>query len=156
MRDRLDDLGDLGRVGHAGDAAGGADVGGNALERHDGDGTGVLGDLGLLGGDDVHDDAALEHLGQAGLDAKRADLLGVVCHAANDSFLTRSHERGWRVTMGLYRWPCSAKQAPRRCAMRRVETRSERLLQRDVGGGHEHLDPGVAGRELDGLAVRRP
>ena len=26
-----------------------ADVGGNALERHDGDGTGVFGDAGLLG-----------------------------------------------------------------------------------------------------------
>ena len=28
-------------------------------------GAGVLGDLGLLGVDDVHDDAALQHLGQA-------------------------------------------------------------------------------------------
>ena len=63
------------RVGHAGDAAGRADVGRNALERHDGDGAGVLGDLGLLGVDDVHDDAALEHLGQAGLDAQRAHFL---------------------------------------------------------------------------------
>ena len=34
-------------------------------------GPGVLGDLRLLGVDDVHDDAALEHLGQAGLDAER-------------------------------------------------------------------------------------
>ena len=53
------------RVGHARDAAGGADVGRDALERHDGDGAGLLGDLGLLGRDDVHDDAALEHLGEA-------------------------------------------------------------------------------------------
>ena len=50
---------------HAGDAAGRADVGRDALERHDGDGAGILGDLGLLGRDDVHDDAALEHLGEA-------------------------------------------------------------------------------------------
>ena len=46
-----------------------ADVGGHPLERHDGDGAGVLGDLRLLGGDDVHDDAALELLGHAALDA---------------------------------------------------------------------------------------
>ena len=50
-RDRhgLLDLADLVRVGHARDAAFGADVGGDALERHDGDGAGVLGDPGLLG-----------------------------------------------------------------------------------------------------------
>ena len=34
------------------------------------DGAGVLGDLGLLGRDHVHDHAALEHLGKAGLDAE--------------------------------------------------------------------------------------
>ena len=35
------------------------------------DGAGVLGDLRLLGVDDVHDDAALQHLGQPGLDSER-------------------------------------------------------------------------------------
>ena len=78
------------RVAHPGDAALGADVGGHALERHHGDGAGVLGDLGLLGGDDVHDHAALEHLGHPALDAggagarwgclvcsSRCDLLGL-------------------------------------------------------------------------------
>ncbi len=60
------------------DAALGADVGRDALERHDGDGAGVLGDLRLLGRDDVHDDAALEHLGHAALHARgTADLGGV-------------------------------------------------------------------------------
>jgi hypothetical protein len=59
------DPGDHLGIGHAGHAAGLADVGRHALERHDGDRTGVLGDLGLVGGDDVHDDAALEHLGEA-------------------------------------------------------------------------------------------
>ena len=63
-RDGVHDPLDHRRVAHAGDAAGGADVGGNALEGHDGDGAGVLGDLGVLGRDDVHDDAALEHLGE--------------------------------------------------------------------------------------------
>ena len=38
--DPLDHLG----IGHAGDAAGGADVGRDALERHHGDGAGFLGD----------------------------------------------------------------------------------------------------------------
>ena len=37
----------------------------SAMTAH---GSGVLGDLGLLGVDDVHDDAALEHLGEAALD----------------------------------------------------------------------------------------
>jgi hypothetical protein len=58
------------RVRHAGHAAVTADVGGDALERHDGGGARRLGDPRLLGIDDVHDDAALEHLGQAGLDAE--------------------------------------------------------------------------------------
>jgi hypothetical protein len=53
---------------------------GHALECHHRDGTGILGDFGLIGGDDVHDDAALEHLGHAALDARgagRGDLVGV-------------------------------------------------------------------------------
>ena len=57
-------------VGHAGDAAGGADHGGDALEGHDGDGSGFFGDDGLVYVHDVHDDAALEHLGEAGLEAE--------------------------------------------------------------------------------------
>lgn len=60
------DLLDQVRVGHAGDAALGADVGGDALEGHDGAGAGFFGDAGLLGVDDVHDDAAFEHLGEPG------------------------------------------------------------------------------------------
>ena len=64
--DLLDELG----VGHAGDAALGADHGGHALERHDGDGAGLFGDARLLDVHDVHDDAALEHLGEADLEAK--------------------------------------------------------------------------------------
>ena len=64
-------------VAHPADAALGPDVGGDPLERHHGDGAGVLGDLRLLGGDDVHDHAALEHLGHAPLDAGGAGL-GVV------------------------------------------------------------------------------
>ena len=71
MRHGLLDALDHHRVAHAGDAAVAADVGGHALERHDGGRAGVLGDLGLLGVDDVHDHAALEHLGQAGLDPER-------------------------------------------------------------------------------------
>jgi hypothetical protein len=42
-----------------------------ALERHHGDGAGRLGDLRLVGVDDVHDHPALEHLGEAALDAHR-------------------------------------------------------------------------------------
>ena len=57
------------RVAHPGHAALGPDVGRDALQRHDRDRAGVLGDLGLLRGDDVHDHAALEHVGHAALDA---------------------------------------------------------------------------------------
>jgi hypothetical protein len=64
-RDRVHDPGDHRGIGHASDAAGRADVGRDTLERHHRDGAGFLGDAGLLRGDDVHDDAALEHLGEA-------------------------------------------------------------------------------------------
>ena len=73
-RDGLLDLADHARVGHPRHPAVTADVGRNALERHHGAGAGVLGDHGLLGVDDVHDDAALEHLGEAALDAHRPGL----------------------------------------------------------------------------------
>ena len=62
------DLEDLLGVAHAGDTTGSADVGGDALERHDRDRTRVLGDLGVLGGDHIHDHAALEHLREARLE----------------------------------------------------------------------------------------
>jgi len=55
------------RVGHAGHAAVASDVGRDALEGHHGRGASVLGDSGLCGVNDVHDHAALEHLGQAPL-----------------------------------------------------------------------------------------
>jgi hypothetical protein len=55
---------DHGRVAHARHPTGLANVGGHAFERHDGDGAGVFGNLRLIGRDDIHDDAALEHLGQ--------------------------------------------------------------------------------------------
>ena len=56
--------------GHAGHAAFGADLRGHAFEGHDGDGAGLFGDGGLLGVGDVHNDAALEHFGEAGLKAE--------------------------------------------------------------------------------------
>ncbi len=61
---RVHDGADEGRVAHARHAAGGPDVRRHALEGHDRDGAGILRDARLVGRDDVHDDAALEHLGQ--------------------------------------------------------------------------------------------
>jgi len=61
------DLLDQAGVAHPRDAAVPADVGGHPLERHHRARPGLLGDAGVLGGDDVHDHAALQHLGQAGL-----------------------------------------------------------------------------------------
>ncbi len=69
-RDRLLDARDHLRVGHPRHAAVAADVGGDALERHHRGRARILGHLRLLGGDHVHDHAALEHLRQAGLDAE--------------------------------------------------------------------------------------
>ena len=62
------DGGDHAGVAHAGHAAVPADVGRDTLESHDGDSAGLLGDPGLLDVGDVHDDAALEHLGEADLE----------------------------------------------------------------------------------------
>ena len=90
-RDGGHDLLDHLRVAHAGDAAVFADVRRDALQRHHRDGSGLLGDHGLLDVDDVHDDAAFEHLGQPDLrtpgrlDARRAVDLQV--RRAVDSFI---------------------------------------------------------------------
>ena len=91
--DGVHDAGDDLRVRHAGNAAGGADVRGHALQSHDGAGAGVLGDLGLLRGDDVHDDAALEHLGQAALDGNSA---GLDCHRGATSRWVQYTRKGKR------------------------------------------------------------
>ena len=64
-------------IAHPRHAAVATDVGGHALEGHDRDGAGVLGDLGLLGVDDVHDDAAAQHVGQAPLHEGRTGREGV-------------------------------------------------------------------------------
>ncbi len=60
LHDRADERG----VAHARHAAGSTDVGRYTLERHDRYRTRLFGDARLIGSDDVHDDAALEHLGQ--------------------------------------------------------------------------------------------
>ena len=73
-RHRLLDALDHRRIGHAGDAAVAADVGRHALQRHHRTGAGLLGDPCLLGRDHVHDHAALQHLGQAGLDPESRSL----------------------------------------------------------------------------------
>ncbi len=77
-RDSLLDGLDHARVRHAGDAALCADHGGNTLERHDSYCAGLLGDDGLVDVHDVHDDAAFEHLGKAGLEAEPGGSEGFV------------------------------------------------------------------------------
>jgi hypothetical protein len=66
-RHRLFDPLDHVRVGHAGHAAVGADIGRHPLQRHHRHGSRLFGDLGLVGGDDIHDHASLEHFRQAAL-----------------------------------------------------------------------------------------
>ena len=93
------------RVRHARDAAVAADVGGDALERHDGGGAGVLGDLRLLGVDDVHDDAALQHLGQAGLHPERR----FVTHAHRYDVVRHSEAGAASLTVSRSRQAASAR-----------------------------------------------
>jgi hypothetical protein len=64
------------------------------LQRHDSHGARVLGDLRLLDGDDVHDHAALEHLGQAGLDSQRSGAGGVVAHLRSTFQVAAARLRG--------------------------------------------------------------
>ena len=71
------------RVAHAGHAAGSTDIRGDALQSHNGAGACVFCDLGLLGGGNIHNNAALEHLGQVFVQFK-----SVVVHC--DSLLTDS------------------------------------------------------------------
>ena len=61
---------------------------GHALERHHGRRARVLGDLRLLGRDDVHDDAAAQHLREPALDACSSGC--ALCdHAAESTDATR-------------------------------------------------------------------
>ena len=68
------------------------DVGRDALERHHRAGAGVLGDLRLVGVGDVHDHAALEHLGETGLDAECGALSHCQPHSRRAACLP-----GWRA-----------------------------------------------------------
>ena len=67
---RSHDLANLLGRSHTGDAAFGTDLRRDALQRHDCDGAGFLGNGRLLGIGDVHDDAALQHFRQASFQAK--------------------------------------------------------------------------------------
>ncbi|WVY93997.1 hypothetical protein V8G54_033085 [Vigna mungo] len=62
-------------VAHAGHTTLGPDVGGYPLEGHDRAGPGLFGDAGLVGVDNIHDDTAPEHLGEADFDGE-GGLLG--------------------------------------------------------------------------------
>src|SRR5699024_1121744 len=64
-----------------------ADFCGDPFQCHDRDGTGVLGDLGLIGGDDVHDDAVLQVfeqtvVGTLGGDSDVSSVRCLVSHGA--------------------------------------------------------------------------
>ena len=80
---------DHGRIAHAGDAAGGTNVGGDALQRHHRACAGILRDFRLFGRGDVHDHATLEHLGQITVEFRTilrhefpfvSTLLGIALH----------------------------------------------------------------------------
>ena len=91
-------------IAHASNATRGPNVRRDPLERHDGTCPGILGDLGVLGCDDVHDDAALEHLGEAFLGGPGGGLGG---HWQIQSLASAGMRgvlrRGGPPTRGLYR-----------------------------------------------------
>ena len=66
----LHDLANLGRRRHARDAPFFADVRGNPLQGHYRNGAGLLSNLGLFCVSDVHDCAALEHVGETGFQSE--------------------------------------------------------------------------------------
>ena len=70
------------RIGHTSNATLCTNVGRNALEGHNGNRTGIFGNTSLLRVYNVHNDAALDHLGHAALDAVGTRLI-LVGH--NDS-----------------------------------------------------------------------
>ena len=74
------DLADFLGRGHARDAAFGTNLCGHALKRHDRNRAGLFGDDGLFGCGDVHNYAALEHFGEAGLKAKAGGATVVLGH----------------------------------------------------------------------------
>jgi hypothetical protein len=69
-RHRLLDLLDHPRARHSRDPTRGPDVGGDTLQRHHRAGPRLLGDPSLVRRGHVHDHPALQHLGQARLDAE--------------------------------------------------------------------------------------
>src|SRR5215211_6627689 len=87
--DGLLDLDDLLGVAHPSDPAIGPNISGYALQGHDGHRSRLLGDPGLLGVDDVHDDPALEHLGHPALDPEGPCQLSIIGHVILPSVSTR-------------------------------------------------------------------
>ena len=80
------------RRSHARHASIFANVGGHAFEGHDGAGSRLFGDARLIGGGDVHDDAALQHFGQAHFHAplicRRASVIVTRIHVSSPDFVT--------------------------------------------------------------------
>ena len=90
-RDSFLDAADHGGIRHTRDTARGADIRGNSFQRHDGTGSGLLSNLRLLGGCNVHDNAALEHLGKLAVQCRAVFLF--FCHMSVlpvDFFLRRT------------------------------------------------------------------
>src|SRR5262249_54864554 len=79
-RNGFHDLANLFRRCHARNPAFGADLRRNAFERHHRNRAGLLGDLSLARIRHVHDDAAFEHFGEAGLQAKASRRTVVLRH----------------------------------------------------------------------------
>ena len=89
---------DHGGVAHAADAAGRADVRRDPLQRHHGARAGLLRYARLLGRRNVHDHAALQHLGQLAVElgalrSGRGDVLLACGHASSFCVCLRLHDR---------------------------------------------------------------
>ena len=142
----LDPLDHLG-IAHPCDTTIAADVGGYPFERHHGDRPGVLRDRCLLGGDDVHDDAALHHLGQSTLDRERAGVT-TFAHASIVRSTHRLRPAGFRC------YPYQPAPTPEKWRIRRAqrdESSTERGLRSAWGDQAGQISigrPGLAGSSV--------
>ncbi len=79
---RRHDLANHFRRGHARHSALGANLRWDAFQSHDRDRSGSLGYFRLFRGGDIHDDAALEHFGKAGFEAKAGVVSIILRHGS--------------------------------------------------------------------------
>ena len=88
----IDDTSDEVGMAHPSDPPVRSDIGGNPLKRHNRGRPSILGDMSLLGSDNVHDDATLLHLGESALEQ-----FGAVPHFSQVYQFGHGHASGYAL-----------------------------------------------------------